>query len=186
MDSAVPLMRFLEVVSLWTGRSLVFVGKDGSKKVLELGSLVDELVKNANVSSDVIFNAVAGFRAAQFASQAWSDGVFKPADVSVTVGPKLGGADPSDFWKSILGVADVESSTGASDNGRLTVKIKIKSTGETCTVAETEDLGCRDYVNLKAYADRIRPLAKKEKKGTSIDSQTLAKGGMISDRKSTV
>ena len=160
--------------------SLVFVGKDGSKKVLELGSLVDELVKNANVSSDVIFNAVAGFRAAQFASQAWSDGVFKPADASVTVGPKLGGADPSDFWKSILGVADVESSTGASDNGRLTVKIKIKSTGETCTVAETEDLGRRDYVNLKAYADRIRPLAKKEKKGTSIDSQTLAKGGMVS------
>lgn len=159
--------------------SLVFVGKDGSKKVLELGSLVDELVKNANVSSDVIFNTVAGFRAAQFASQAWSDGVFKPADVSVTVGPMLGGTDPADFWKS-LGVADMETSTGASDNGRLTVKIKIKSTGETCTVAETEDLGRRDYANLKAYADRIRPLAKKEKKGTSIDSQTLAKGGMVS------
>lgn len=161
------------------GNSLVFVGKDGSKKVLELGSIVDELVKNANVSSDVIFNTVAGFRAAQFASQAWSDGVFKPADVSVTVGPMLGGTDPADFWKS-LGVADMETSTGASDNGRLTVKIKIKSTGETCTVAETEDLGRRDYVNLKAYADRIRPLAKKEKKGTSIDSQTLAKGGMVS------
>ena len=156
------------------GNSLVFVGQDGSKKVLELGSLVDELVKNANVSSDVIFNTVAGFRAAQFASQAWSDGVFKPADVSVTVGPMLGGTDPADFWKS-LGVADMETSTGASDNGRLTVKIKIKSTGETCTVAETEDLGRRDYVNLKAYADRIRP-----KKGTSIDSQTLAKGGMVS------
>ena len=84
----------------------------------------------------------------------WSDGVFKPADVSVTVGPMLGGTDPADFWKS-LGVADMETSTGASDNGRLTVKIKIKSTGETWTVAETEDLGRRDYVNLKTYADRI-------------------------------
>ena len=162
------------------GNSLVFVGQDGSKKVLELGSLVDELVKNANVSSDTLFNTVAGFRAAQLASQAWSDGVFKPADVAVTAGPKLGGADPSDFWKSILGAADVESGASASDNGRLTVKIKIKSTGEICTVAETEDLGRRDYANLKAYADRIRPLAKKEKKGASAAPQTPAKAGTVS------
>ena len=163
------------------GNSLVFVGKDGSKKVLELGSIVDELVKNANVSSDVIFNTVAGFRAAQFASQAWSDGVFKPADASVTVGPMLGEADPADFWKS-LGVADVETSAGASDNSnneRLTVRIKIKSTGEIYTIAETEDLGRRDYANLKAYADRIRPLAKK-KKGATAKLQTLAKVGRVS------
>ncbi len=161
------------------GNSLVFVGQDGSRKELQLGSLVNELMKNANVSSDVVFNAVAGFRAAQFASQAWSDGVFKPADASITVGPMLRGADPADFWKS-LGVADVETSAGASDNERLTVKIKIKSTGEICTVAETEDLGRRDYANLKAYADRIRPLAKKEKKSASVDLQTFAKAGMVS------
>ena len=161
------------------GNSLAFVGQDGSKKVLELGSLVDELMKNANVSSDVVFNAVVGFRAAQFASQAWSDGVFKPADASVTVGPMSGEADPADFWKSVLGVADVETDKGASDNGRLTVRIKIRSTGEICTVAETEDLGRRDYANLKAYADRIRPLAKK-KKGTAAEPQTLAKAGIVS------
>ena len=162
--------------------SLVFLGQDGSKEKLKLGSLVDELVKNANIySSDVIFNAVAGFRAAQFASQAWSDGVFKPADASVTVGPMLGEADPADFWKS-LGVADVETSAGASDNSnneRLTVRIKIKSTGEIYTIAETEDLGRRDYANLKAYADRIRPLAKK-KKGATAKLQTLAKVGRVS------
>lgn len=160
--------------------SLVFLGQDGSKEKLKLGSLVDELVKNANIySSDVIFNTVTGFRAAQFASQAWSDGVFKPADASVTVGPMLRGTNPADFWKS-LGVADVETSAEGSDNERLTVKIKIKSTGEIYTIAETEDLGRRDYANLKAYADSIRPLAKKEKKGASVAPQTLAKVGMIS------
>lgn len=162
------------------GNSLAFMGQDGSKKVLELGSLVDELMKNANVSSDALFNTVAGFRAAQFASQAWSDGVFRPADAVVTAGPMLGGADPADFWKSVLGVSDVESGASASDNGRLTIKIKVKSTGEICTIAETEDLGRRDYANLKAYADRIRPLAQKEKKGASADPQTLAKAGMVS------
>ena len=162
--------------------SLVFLGQDGSKEKLKLGLLVYELVKDANISSDVIFNTVTGFRAAQFASQAWSDGVFKPADASVTVGPMLRGTNPADFWKS-LGVADVETSAEASDNSnneRLTVKIKIKSTGEIYTIAETEDLGRRDYANLKAYADSIRPLAKKEKKGASVAPQTLAKVGMIS------
>ena len=162
--------------------SLVFLGQDGSKEKQKLGLLVYELVKDANISSDVVFNTITGFRAAQFASQAWSDGVFKPADVSVTVGPMLRGTNPADFWKS-LGVADVETSAGASDNSnneRLTVRIKIKSTGEIYTIAETEDLGRRDYVNLKAYADRIRPLAKKEKKGASVAPQTLAKVGMIS------
>ena len=162
--------------------SLVFLGQDGSKEKLKLGSLVDELVKNANIySSDVVFNTVTGFRAAQFASQAWSDGVFKPADVSVTVGPMLRGTNPADFWKS-LGVADVKTSAGASDNSnneRLTVRIKIKSTGEIYTIAETEDLGRRDYANLKAYADRIRPLAKK-KKGATAKLQTLAKVGRVS------
>jgi len=162
--------------------SLVFLGQDGSKEKQKLGLLVYELVKDANISSDIIFNTVTGFRAAQFASQAWSDGVFKPADVSVTVGPMLRGTNPADFWKS-LGVADVETSAEASDNSnneRPTVKIKIKSTGEIYTIAETEDLGRRDYANLKAYADRIRPLAKKEKKGASVAPQTLTKVGMIS------
>ena len=159
--------------------SLVFLGQDGSKEKLKLGLLVYELVKDANISSDVIFNTVTGFRAAQFASQAWSDGVFKPADASVTVGPMLRGTNPADFWKS-LGVADVETSAEGSDNERLTVKIKIKSTGEIYTIAEAEDLGRRDYANLKAYADRIRPLAQKEKKGASVAPQTLAKAGMVS------
>ncbi len=161
--------------------SLVFLGQDGSKEKQKLGLLVYELVKDANISSDIIFNTVTGFRAAQFASQAWSDGVFKPADVSVTVGPMLRGTNPADFWKS-LGVADVETSAGASDNSnneRLTVRIKIKSTGEIYTIAETEDLGRRDYANLKAYADRIRPLAKK-KKGATAKLQTLAKVGRVS------
>ena len=70
-----------------------------------------------------------------------------------------------------VSIADQGSFAKAKNGKRVTY---------TCTVAETEDLGRRDYVNLKAYADRIRPLAKKEKKGTSIDSQTLAKGGMVS------
>ena len=172
----------MELNDVLYDNSLVFLGKDGSKENLKLGSLVDELVKDANISSDVIFNTVAGFRAAQFASQAWSDDVFNPADASITVGPMLRGTNPADFWKS-LGVADVETSAEASDNSnneRLTVKIKIKSTGEIYTIAEAEDLGRRDYANLKAYADRIRPLAQKEKKGASVAPQTLAKAGMVS------
>ena len=174
----------MELNDVLYDNSLVFLGKDGSKENLKLGSLVDELVKDANISSDVIFNTVAGFRAAQFASQAWSDDVFNPADASITVGPMLRGTNPADldFWKS-LGIADVETSAEASDNSdneRLTVKIKIKSTGEIYTIAEAEDLGRRDYANLKAYADRIRPLAQKEKKGASVAPQTLAKAGMVS------
>ncbi|MFC2594250.1 MAG: hypothetical protein ACFNW0_04180, partial [Fretibacterium sp.] len=174
----------MELNDVLYDNSLVFLGKDGSREKLKLGSLVDELVKDANISSDVIFNTVAGFRAAQFASQAWSDDVFNPADASITVGPMLRGTNPADldFWKS-LGIADVETSAEASDNSdneRLTVKIKIKSTGEIYTIAETEDLGRRDYANLKAYADRIRPFAQKENKGASVAPQTLAKAGMVS------
>lgn len=160
------------------GNKLVHLGQDGSKAELELDTLIQQIKGTPNVSADSLFNAVAGFRSAQLVSQAWNDKVFNPSDVAVTVGPVLGGTNPGDFWAS-LGVADVKTDAGAGD-GRLRATIRVKSTGDTYTIRETEDLGRRDYANLKAYADKIRPIAEKEKGSGSVGTQGLAADRAVS------
>ena len=160
------------------GNKLVYLRQDGSKAELELGALLQQIKGTPNVSADSLFNAVAGFRSAQLVSQAWSDGAFRPSDVAVAVGPALGGTNPGDFWSS-LGVDDVTIDAGAGD-GRLRVTVRVKSTGDTYTIREAEDLGRRDYANLKGYADKIRPTAEKEKGSGSVGTHGLAADRAVS------
>ena len=165
------------------GDGLVFQGPNGNREERKLGDLLKTLKQAPAVSSDAIFNFASSFRAAQIVSQAWQDGVFKTSDVAVTASPALRGTNPGEFWTD-LGVTDVKVNAGTGDE-RLTITIQIKSKGETYIIRETEDLGRRDYGNLKSYADRIRPIAEKERSsaGTSLHetagSRVTAKSGTI-------
>lgn len=163
--------RPLAVSNILESGDLKYLTTDGKKvEILTLPSAVEE--DDGNGGSKVCLCQSMAFRISQMMSSRWSDGIFRPWDVSIETGWNTDG--PSEFWVDRMGMDpnDLVIPSSATPGSRLSVsdawyRVRIKSTGEIFTFRATGDIYLSDFLDLRALAKqgKITDVQKKRQMG---------------------
>lgn len=131
--------------------SLSYKDKDGTVKTL---SMAESCMEGEGDSRHACLCMAMAYRVGQIVSEAWSDGIFHPEDVTVATGWNSDGAE--EFFCDLLGVDSVTYGVDGSVTkpGDMTLfdcwyRISIKSLGKTFIFRGTENILTEDFLTLR-------------------------------------